>query len=161
MNRRVGPFMVAGALGVAWSNAIAQAGVQAGTCTYARCALHLDAMPGDPLASRLVQGIEARPVEMSGVFTVHIPLFEASPDNVRAPYRVFQGHERTSREIFVATLVGAAATGVVFAVQRSSSVFPALCLDVGLGIGGLVERKRASDALETAIERYNAALPSP
>jgi hypothetical protein len=40
-----------------------------------------------------------------------------------------------------------------------ADIVPALGLDVGLGVAGLVETKLARDALETAVGRYNATLP--
>jgi hypothetical protein len=45
------------------SSARGQAGAQQAACTYERCALRVEAVPGTLNASRLVQGLEAKPVE--------------------------------------------------------------------------------------------------
>ena len=85
------------ALLAASSSARGQAGVQQASCTYDRCALRVETVPGTPNASRLVQGVEARPVETSGFFMPRIPLFDSSPDSVRVPYYAFRDHIAVSR----------------------------------------------------------------
>jgi hypothetical protein len=39
------------------------------------------------------------------------------------------------------------------------NALPEIGVDLGLGVAGLVEAKRGEDALQTAISRYNSALP--
>lgn len=144
------------------STAGGQAGVQQASCTYERCALRVEAVPGTPKASQLVQGIEAKPVETSGFFLLRIPLFDSSPDSVRAPYYAFRNHLAASRASFVLGVAAAAVGAISFASQqtpRFANILPMTGLGIGLGITGLVETKQAGDALQTAVTRYNAALP--
>jgi hypothetical protein len=147
------------------SSAAAQAGLQASSCTYERCALRVEAAPGSPDTPRLVQGIEAKPVETSGFLVPRIPLFESGPDSVRAPYYSFRAHIGASRWILVAALGATIVEAVSVAVHPPAhapsvlNVLPEIGVDLGLGVAGLVEAKRAGDALQTAISRYNSALP--
>lgn len=144
------------------STAAAQAGLQASSCTYARCALRVEAVPGSPETARLVQGIEAKPVETTGFLVPRIPLLESAPDSVRAPYHTFRAYTRASRWIFAAALGASIVEAVSFAGHPSThapNILPVLGIDLGLGAAGIVEAKYAGDALQTAISRYNAALP--
>jgi hypothetical protein len=150
---------------LASSAAAAQAGLQASSCTYERCALRVEAVPGSPDTPRLVQGIEAKPVETYGFLVPRIPLLESGPDSIRAPYRSFRAHIGASRWIFVAalgaTIVEAAsvATHPPAHAPNVLNALPEIGVDLGLGVAGLVEAKRGEDALQTAISRYNSALP--
>lgn len=147
------------------STAAAQAGLQASSCTYERCALRVEAVPGSPDTPRVVQGIEAKPVETSGFLVPRIPLLESSPDSVRAPYYAFRAHLGASRWIFAAAL-GATIVEAISLTEHPPAhaphvlnVLPEIGVDLGLGVAGLVEAIRAGDALQTAVSRYNAALP--
>ena len=144
------------------SSAAAQAGLKASSCTYERCALRFEAVPGSSDDSRLVQGIEAKPVELSGFFVPRIPLLESSPDSVRVPYYSFRAHIGASRWILIAAFGASIVEAVSFAQSPPKSapnVLPEIGVDLGLAVAGVVEAKRAADALQTAISRYNSALP--
>jgi hypothetical protein len=162
------PFVAAAALVVASSTSFAsavraQSASQASSCTYDRCALHVESVPGVPDVTRLVQGIEARPVETRGVFVPRIPLLESSGDSVRIPYEAYRSRRRESAGLLALT-VGASVASVFIlrsrAPVRPSNAVPALGADLALGIAGLVEAKRAQDALDLAVARYNAGLPN-
>ena len=144
---------------IAPPSARGQAGLRPSPCTYERCALRL-------VDSRLVQGIEAKPVETSGGVVPRIPLFESSPDSVRIPYEAFRSHAAAAQGIFAAALAITLIEGITLAVEASHRHLPStgpiltgLGLDVGLGVATLVQGQRAENELQTAIGRYNAALP--
>lgn len=158
---RVG-LSAAAALVLAASAARAQTTREQSSCTYERCALHLEADPDLPTLPRLVQGIEARPVATHGVFIPTIPLFEASPDSVRLPYESFRHHIGVARGLFgVSLLAGAASAAVLLSHARTNTatIAATVGIDLGLAATTFVESERAASALETAIDRYNAALP--
>jgi hypothetical protein len=125
----------------------------------------VEAVPGSPKNSQLVQGLEAKPVEMSGWPVPRIPLFESSPDSVRIPYEAFRTHAAVASGLYVAFVSAAVVEAVLVAHYRafppSGFVPVALGVDLGIGVAGGFEAKRSADALQTAITRYNAALPNP
>lgn len=57
------------------SGAAAQTASQTPLCPYARCALRIEALPASMNGVQLVQGIEGRRVETSGVLVTRIPLW--------------------------------------------------------------------------------------
>jgi hypothetical protein len=126
--------------------------------------LRIEADPNVPLASRLVQGIEAKPVATLGLLVPRIPMLESSADSIRRPYLAFRSHAQTSRALWVVGAGATIASGIAFAATEPASrrryIVPAVTLDVALGVGALVEGARAYNALTVAIERYNSALPS-
>jgi hypothetical protein len=150
---------------IAPSSARGQAAPHPSSCTYERCALRVEAVPGSPESAQLVQGIEARPVETSGFFLPRIPLLESSPDSVRIPYEAFRTHAGVAHGIFAVFLGGSIVEAIAFATRSRttappvSAVLATVGLDIGLGVAGLVEATRSANALQTAIARYNAALP--
>src|SRR5215831_533682 len=137
---------------IAPSSARGQAGLQPSSCTYARCALHVETVH-----SQLVQGIEGKPVETSGWYRPRIPLLESSPDSVRIPYEEFRTHAAATHGIFAAGLGVSILEAIMIAQDaRHRSLRPAkmlagMGLDLGVGIAGLVEAKRSADALQTAM----------
>jgi hypothetical protein len=142
----------------------AVARAQSTGCTYERCALRIEADPNVPLASRLVQGVEAKPVATLGLLVPRIPMLESSPDTIRRPYLAFRSRAKASRAIGVVGAGVTIASAIAFAstepTARERYVVPAVTLDVALGVGALIEGVRAHNALAAAIERYNSALPS-
>ena len=150
------------ALFVGASGVGGQAAAQGSSCTYARCALRIEATPGDPFVTRLVQGIDARPVTDRGVLIPTIPLFEPTPDSVRQPYESYRVHAAATRALIGASLVAGIVSGAMLAspsTSHASRLVPAFGIELGLISASFIETARAGKALETAITRYNSALP--
>ena len=141
--------------------AFAQGSVSTASCTYERCALRIEPMPDAPFVERVVQGIDARPVPTHGLLNLKIPLFEASTDSVRQPYEAYRVHDRASRVLIGTSLVAGIASGVLLASSstHASTLVPMFGIDLGLFTANLIEAARARSALQTAVNRYNAALP--
>jgi len=139
-----------------------QAVVQASSCSYARCALRLEADPNVPNLSRLVQGIDARPVATFGLLVPTIPLFVSTTDSIRLPYETFRRHDAAFRVLIGVSLAATLASGAMLGSHGPShgpSFAATLGVDVGLITAAFVEGSRAASALQTAIDRYNARLP--
>ena len=142
----------------------AVARAQSTACTYERCALRIEADPNVPFASRLVQGIEAKPVATFGLLAPRILALETSADSIRRPYLAFRSRAQTGRALWVVGTGAMIASGIALMSTESAArrryVVPAVALDVSLVVGALIEDARAHNALAAAIERYNSALPS-
>ena len=132
-------------------------------CSYERCALRLEAIPGAPFTSRLVQGIEGKTVASFGLRVPTIPVLERSADSVRIPYGLFRSRARRGSALMEVGLAATLESAIAFSLHPPASfrsVAPLLAADVGVGVAGLIEDARALRALQTSINRYNSALPS-
>jgi len=132
---------------------------QAADCTYDRCALRFQYRL---FSSQLVQGREANPVAISGIFRSRVRLLETASDSVRYHYETFRRNRQIGGGFDLAGLTALLVAGAVYAAdtyKNGDAARGLLVVGLSLEFVGGIHDARAANSMERAIWHYNRLLP--